>query len=249
MEEPARESIGTSTEQYAGRLHTLEQRFDALFKQIEESPEKQALSVLHGMMHELWRQLRDSRSSPDDRDLTLENIANLYRNAPKMEAESRSTPLEPGTPAPDFALADASGSMVHLAEFRGQSTVLVFYPLDWSPGCSQQLDLYQQELREFERRGARVLAISVDSIYSHGAWAAVRRLTIPLLSDFQPRGHVARRYQVYREDDGFSDRALYIVDGDGLIRYSHVSPYLHHVPDIYELFDALDALKPAGVTS
>ena len=128
--------------------------------------------------------------------------------------------------------------------------MLVFYPLDWSPGCSQQLDLYQHELQEFERRGANVAAISVDSIYSHGAWAAVRGISFPLLADFNPKGEVARRYHVFRDDDGFSERALYVVDRDGVIRYSHVSPAVHHIPDIYELFKALDSLKretPAAV--
>jgi peroxiredoxin len=129
---------------------------------------------------------------------------------------------------------------VSLSEFRGRPVVLVFYPLDWSPGCSRQLELYQQELTEFERRGAALVGISVDSLYSHGAWAAVRGLTFPLLSDFQPRGEVARRYGVWRESDGFSDRALYVLDREGVIRWAHVSPRVDHLPDIYELFDALD---------
>jgi AhpC/TSA family len=86
------------------------------------------------------------------------------------------------------------------------------------------LSLYQSELAEFEQRGAQVLAISVDSLYSHGAWAAVRGLSFPLLADFQPKGAVAEQYQVYREQDGFSERARYVIDGDGIIRYAHVSP-------------------------
>src|SRR5437867_7569883 len=89
-----------------------------------------------------------------------------------------------------------------------------------------------------------VLGISVDSIYSHGAWAAVRGITFPLLADFHPKGAVAEAYRVYRGTDGFSERALYVVDADGVIRYSHVSPFLHHVPDIRELFGALDRVAP-----
>jgi alkyl hydroperoxide reductase subunit AhpC len=88
--------------------------------------------------------------------------------------------------------------------------------------------------------GAALLAISVDSSYSHGAWAAVRGLDFPLLADFNPKGEVARRYNIYREADGFAERARYVVDGEGIIRYSHVSPFLHHGPDVYELLDALD---------
>jgi peroxiredoxin len=235
----SKESAG---EAYPRRLHELEQRFGSLFNQLNDSPQKEALSVLHGMMQELWRHLRRSSSPLSERGLSIADISELYRNAPKMEGEARNTPLPPGTPAPDFALQDASGQTVGLGDYRGQPTVLVFYPLDWSPGCSQQLDLYQQEIDEFERRRARVVGISVDSLYSHGAWAAVRGIEFPLLADFHPKGDAARRYHVYREEDGFSERALYVVDGDGIIRYSHVSPFLHHVPDIYELFAALDAL-------
>jgi peroxiredoxin len=157
-----------------------------------------------------------------------------------MDGVAQNVPLPVGTPAPDFALPDPNGQLVQLSDYRGKPVVLVFYPLDWSPTCSDQLSLYQSELTEFERRGAQVLAISVDSLYSHGAWAAVRNLSFPLLADFQPKGAVAKQYQVYREQDGFSERALYVIDGEGIIRYAHVSPQLHHVPDIYELFAALD---------
>jgi peroxiredoxin len=234
------------------RLHDLEQRFDALFAKLPQSSEKAALSVLHGMMQELWRQvhreapapaLRGAGSIATGTSATLDDIAELYRHAPKMEGARLSTPLAPGTRAPDFTLPDPSAHLVRLSEYRGINVVLVFYPLDWSPGCSQQLDLYQLELEEFRRRDAAVLGISVDSMYSHGAWAAVRGITFPLLSDFHPRGDVARRYQVYRDQDGFSDRALYVVDAEGTIRYSHVSPFLHHVPDIYELLGALDSVQ------
>ena len=96
--------------------------------------------------------------------------------------------------------------------------VLVFYPLDWSPACSDQLSLYQSELEEFENANAQLLAVSVDSLYSHGAWAAVRGLNFPLLSDFHPKGQVARQYKVMRDSDGFSERALYIIDAAGKIR-------------------------------
>jgi peroxiredoxin len=188
--------------------------------------------------------------APNAQGFNIQDIADLYRHAPKMEGPAANTPLPIGTPAPDFALPAASGQMVRLSDYRGKPVVLVFYPLDWSPGCSQQLDLYQSELAELERRGAQLIAISVDSLYSHGAWAAVRGLSFPLLADFNPKGAVARQYHVYREHDGFSERALYIIDGDGIIRWSHVSPQVHHVPDIYALFEALDAVaQPEAVTA
>jgi peroxiredoxin len=156
-----------------------------------------------------------------------------------MQGAAMSAPLSVGSAAPEFALPDCSGRPIALSAHRGQP-VVVFYPLDWGPGCSQQLDLYQQEWEELQRRGAALLAISVDSIDSHGAWAAVRGLTFPLLADFQPKGEVAHRDSIYREADGFSERALYVVNEEGIIRYSHVSPFLHHVPDVYVLFDVLD---------
>jgi peroxiredoxin len=230
------------TERFPRRLHELEERFGALEAGLRDSPEKQAISILHGMLQELWRNLRPAAAPPHQRGLDLADIADLYREAPKMEGAALNQPLPVGTRAPDFALPDGSGRTVRLSDYRGRPVVLVFYPLDWSPGCSQQLDLYQSERAELERRGAVVLPISVDSIYSHAAWAAVRGLEFPLLSDFHPKGATAKAYGVWRERDGFSERALYVVDADGIIRYAHLSPVLHHVPDIYELFAALDRL-------
>jgi peroxiredoxin len=220
-------------------LDELEQEFAALADEIPESPEKRALSVLHGIVMEVRRDLERDCPEEGDGGLTLRDVADLWRSAPAMEGEAVNTPLAPGTIAPDFALPDASGRPIRLSDFRGRPVVLVFYPLDWSPGCSQQLDLYQQELEEFNRRNAQLLAVSVDSIYSHGVWAAVRGIEFPLLSDFHPKGEVAKRYSVWREQDGFSERALYVIDPQGVIGYSHVSPYLHHVPDLDELLEAI----------
>ena len=177
--------------------------------------------------------------------LDLADVAEMYRDAPKMEGDRINEGLPVGTRAPDFTLRNAQGEAVSLSDYAGRPVLLVFYPLDWSPGCSQQLELYQQEIDEFETRGVAVVGISVDSIYSHGAWAAVRGIGFPLLSDFAPRGAVAQRYKIWREHDGFSERALYLVDRDGTIRYAHVSPQLHHLPDIYELLTAIDQVSTA----
>jgi peroxiredoxin len=236
---------------YARRLHELEQSFAALEPQIPESPEKQAFSVLHGMVQELWRSLRMNRAPDLGSGLTINDIANMYKQAPKMDGVAQNAPLPLGTPAPDFALPDPNGQLVRLSDYRGRPVVLIFYPLDWSPTCSDQLSLYQSELGEFERYGAKLLGISVDSIYSHGAWAAVRGITYPLLADFEPKGEVARMYHVWRPGDGFSERALYVVDGEGIIRYAHVSPRLGHIPDIYELYRALSEITgvPAPTSS
>ena len=228
-------------------IHDLEQEFAGLAGEIPESPEKRAISLLHGIVMEMWRTQGAEASANGDGDWPWPDVAELYRSAPPMEAEAVSTPLPPGTQAPDFELRDPSGNAVRLHDLRGRPVVIVFYPLDWSPGCSQQLDLYQMEIDEFRRRDAELLAISVDSLYSHGAWTAVRGLTFPLLADFHPKGAVARDYSVWREQDGFSERALYVLDADGVIRYSHVTPYLHHVPDIYELLEAVDEAAAARV--
>jgi peroxiredoxin len=228
------------------RLHELEEQFATLGESIEDSPVKDALSVLHAIVQEL----RSPAAAITDAGIggpTIEDIANLYQQAPAMEGTREAEGLSVGVEAPDFELPDANGNTVRLSDFRGHPVVLAFYPLDWSPGCSRQLDLYQAELEEFTRRGVNVVGISVDSIYSHGAWAAVRGITFPLLADFHPKGEVTRRYNVWRESDGFSERALFVVDGDGIIRYAHVSPFIHHLPDIYELYAALDQLgQPAA---
>lgn len=227
---------------YLRRLLELEERFAQLEPRIPDSSEKEALSVLHGMVQELWRNLRSGGGAPSTNALTLEDVLDLHRSAPPMDGEAQSVPLPVGTRAPDLTLPDPDGRPVSLADFRGQTVVLVFYPLDWSPTCSDQLSLYQAERAEFDRYGVRLLGVSVDSIYSHGAWAAVRGLTFPLLADFEPKGEMAKRFEVWRPLDGFSERALYVIDKDGVIRYSHVSPTLNQVPDVYELYRVLDEL-------
>lgn len=223
-------------------LAELEQEYARLADEIPESPTRHAISVLHGMVMEVWRTVQRERgedgAGADGRALT--DLRDLFHTAPPMEGPAVTTPLEPGIEAPDFALPDSTGRLVRLSDYRGAPVVLIFYPLDWSPGCSQQLDLYQLELAEFRSRGAELLGISVDSIYSHGAWAVARGISFPLLADFHPKGEVIRRYSVWREQDGYSDRALYVVDGDGVIRYSTVAPRLDFVPDLDELLQAID---------
>lgn len=230
------------------RLEQLGADFAALAPQLPAGPEKQALSLLHGMVQELWRGAGSAEREGGAENATLDDLRRLHERAPAMEGNALNQPLAVGGKAPEFSLRDAAGREITLAAYAGRTVVLVFYPLDWSPGCSKQLDLYQQELGEFESRGVDVVGISVDSIYSHGAWAAARGITIPLLADFHPKGEVARRYQVWRDPDGFSERALYIIDSDGVIRHAHVSPELHHVPDIYELLGKLDELRESTAT-
>jgi peroxiredoxin len=230
--------------QSSDRLQDLEQQFQALEPKLPASPEKDAISVLHAILLESrrlqWAGSDGSRAGTGAAGRpTLDDVANLYKSAPGMEGAAENTGLPAGVAAPDFSLPDANGRPVSLAEFRGKNVVLVFYPLDWSPACSDQLSLYHAELAEFKQYNTQLIGVSVDSLYSHGAWAAVRGITFPLLADFNPKGEVARRYHVWRESSGFSERALYLIDGDGIIRYAHVSPALAKVPDIYELFEQL----------
>jgi peroxiredoxin len=143
---------------------------------------------------------------------------------PDTSVDHRATPLPPGTEAPDFRLPSTPDQTLSLMEFRGQPVILVFYPEDWSPVCSDQLALYQELLPEFQKFNAELLGISVDGIWSHLAFAKDRNLEFPLLADFEPKGEVARTYQVYRAADGTSERALYVIDADGMVRWSYVSP-------------------------
>jgi len=133
-------------------------------------------------------------------------------------------PLQPGIQAPDFELPATPDQKVMLSEFRGRPVILVFYPEDWSPVCSDQLGLYQAVLPEFERFNAELIGVSVDSAWSHLAFAKDRNLHFPLLSDFEPKGEVARTYQVYRAKEGTTERALFVIDAEGIIRWSYVSP-------------------------
>jgi peroxiredoxin len=136
----------------------------------------------------------------------------------------RARPLPPGTEAPDFELPSTPDQKVSLSDFQGQPVILAFYPEDWSPVCSDQMGLYQAVLPEFQKFGAELLGISVDGIWSHLAFARDRNLHFPLLADFEPKGEVARAYHVYRGKEGTSERALFVIGGDGVVRWSYVSP-------------------------
>jgi peroxiredoxin len=134
------------------------------------------------------------------------------------------TALASGTVAPDFSLQCAPDQSVTLGAFRGRPVVLVFYPADWSPVCGDQLALYNELQEEFAKTNAALLALSVDGVWCHAAFVKDRHYRFPLLADFEPKGDVARRYGVYRQRDGFSERALFVLDQQGVIRWSYVSP-------------------------
>lgn len=132
--------------------------------------------------------------------------------------------LSPGTTAPDFTLSVTPDQQLSLNELVGKPVILVFYPADWSPVCGDQVSLYNEILPEFEKFGAQLLGVSVDGVWCHRAFAENRKLHFPLLSDFEPKGDVSRRYGVYRSQDGVSERALFVIDKTGKIAWSYCSP-------------------------
>jgi peroxiredoxin len=124
--------------------------------------------------------------------------------------------------APDFCLKATPDQHVSLTDFRGSPVVLVFYPADFSPVCSDQLTVYNSILDEF--RGAQLLGISVDGVWCHLAFAKDHKLAFPLLSDFEPKGEMARSYHAYNTREGVAERALFVVDPEGHIAWSYLSP-------------------------
>ncbi|MDB4883629.1 MAG: putative peroxiredoxin [Gemmatimonadetes bacterium] len=150
--------------------------------------------------------------------------------------------LQPGTAAPDFTLPVTPDQSVSLRDFRGQPVVIAFYPADWSPVCGDQMVLYNEILSEFHRHHATILGISVDSAWCHGAFAAHRKLHFPLLADFEPKGEVARKYGAYRAHEGTAERALFVIDGDGMIRWSYLSPVGVN-PGADGILEALESLE------
>lgn len=153
-------------------------------------------------------------------------------------------PLQAGTMAPDFSLASAPDKTLALSEMRGKPVVLAFYPADWSPVCGDQMALYNEILPEFEWHGAQMVGISVDGMWCHQAFARDHKLAFPLLSDFEPKGEVARKYGVYRDADGITERALFVIDAQGVIQWSYVSP-IGVNPGADGILTALEAL-PKG---
>jgi peroxiredoxin len=156
----------------------------------------------------------------------------------------RSSILHAGTAAPDFVLASTPDQKVALSDLRGQPVILAFYPADWSPVCSDQMSLYQEVLPEFERFDAELLGISVDGVWSHLAFAKDRKLHFPLLADFEPKGAVAKSYGVYAVHEGTSERALFVIDRDGVISWSYLSPAGVN-PGANGILRALEALEPS----
>jgi peroxiredoxin len=149
--------------------------------------------------------------------------------------------LAAGTAAPEFTLHVTPDQKLSLKELRGRPVILAFYPADWSPVCGDQMALYNEILSEFHKFGAELLGISVDGVWCHEAFAKDRHLHFPLLADFEPKGAVAKTYGAYRAEDGCSERALFVIDKNGVIAWSYCSPVAVN-PGADGILEALEKL-------
>ena len=149
--------------------------------------------------------------------------------------------LSAGTPAPDFTLHVTPDQMLSLKELRGRPVILAFYPADWSPVCGDQMALYNEILPEFHRFNAELMGISVDGVWCHAAFSRDRKLHFPLLADFEPKGAVSKLYGAFRDGEGVSERALFVIDKNGTITWSYVSPIAVN-PGADGILEALESL-------
>jgi len=150
--------------------------------------------------------------------------------------------LQRGTPAPDFELYATPDQRLRLSDLKGKRVIVAFYPADWSPVCSDQMALYNETLKLFRRHNAEVIGISVDSKWCHMAFSHDRKLHFPLLADFEPKGKVAKLYDVYNENEGECRRALFVIDEEGIIQWSYLSPDGIN-PGADGILDALEAME------
>ena len=152
-------------------------------------------------------------------------------------------PTTIGAPAPEFTLRDQDQKEVKLSDYKGKkNVVLVFYPLDWSPVCTNEHICLVNDMKRFDELDAQVLGVSVDSAWSHKAFAEKMGIKYPLLADFQPRGAVGEKYGVYLADKGITGRAIAVVDRSGKIAWFK-NYDIPTVPDVKEVSDALSKLK------
>lgn len=149
--------------------------------------------------------------------------------------------LEEGAKAPDFELNATPDQKIRLKDFKGKNVILAFYPADWSPVCSDQMALYNEMLKYFNKYDAQIFGISVDSVWCHLAFSADRKLHFPLLADFEPKGEVSKAYGAYDDEAGESKRALFVIDKEGNIAWSYLSPTAVN-PGADGILDALDKL-------
>lgn len=151
--------------------------------------------------------------------------------------------LQKGSKAPDFGLSEAPDRTIRLSDMAGKRVILAFYPADWSPVCSDQLSIYNEARKLFQQYNAEVIGISVDSKWCHAAFQEDRHIHFPLLADFEPKGAVSRLYGAYNETEGQSKRALFVIDENGMIQWSHLSPDDIN-PGADGILEALETMSP-----
>ena len=149
--------------------------------------------------------------------------------------------LQKGDKAPDFQLFATPDQRISLKELKGKNVILAFYPADWSPVCSDQMALYNEMLKYFNKYDATILGISVDSKWCHLAFSESRKLHFPLLADFEPKGEVSKLYGVYNEEEGECERALFVINKEGEVVWSYLSPVAIN-PGADGILDALETL-------
>lgn len=150
--------------------------------------------------------------------------------------------LQKGTPAPDFELHATPDQKLRLHELKGKRVIIAFYPADWSPVCGDQMALYNETLKLFRKHNAEIIGISVDSKWCHMAFSQDRKLHFPLLADFEPKGAVAKLYGVYNEEEGECKRALFVLDEEGIVQWSYISPDSIN-PGADGILDALEEME------
>jgi len=150
--------------------------------------------------------------------------------------------LEKGTVAPDFELHATPDQKIKLSDFKGKNVILAFYPADWSPVCGDQMALYNEMLKFFSKQDAQMIGISVDSTWCHNAFQQDRKLHFPLLADFEPKGEVSKAYGVYDDKVGESKRALFVINKEGEVAWSYLSPTAVN-PGADGILDALEELE------
>lgn len=150
--------------------------------------------------------------------------------------------ISAGEPAPDFTLRDQEGERVSLSDYRGRKLLLIFYPQDFSPVCSDQLSVYQEVKPEIEQQGVELLGISIDHSWAHKAFRENLGIDMRLLADFEPKGEVARAYGAYIERVGHANRSLVLIDAEGTVEWVHESPSPLEIPGANLIFDALETL-------
>lgn len=147
--------------------------------------------------------------------------------------------ISAGEPAPDFTLRDQDGEKISLSDYRGRKLLLVFYPMDFSPVCSDQLSIYQEVKPQISAKGVELVGISVDQAFAHKAFQEKLGIDTTLLADFEPKGEVARAYGAYIERAGTANRSLVLIDEEGTVEWVHKSPTPLEIPGANVIFDGL----------